>query len=142
VRFEYRLGAQRWLPSRISYSTGSFWSGNRNALSFSGRFEVTPKLSIEPDLSLNWVRLPEGDFDTRLVATRVNYTFSPRMVASSFLQYNSRADAFSASVRFRWEYEPGSNLYMVYSEGHDDLSRDSFLANRAFVVKFTKLFRF
>jgi hypothetical protein len=142
VNFEYRFGAQRWLPSTISYRTGSFWSGNRDALGLRGRVEVTPKLSLEPDLSFNWVRLSEGDFDTRLVSTRVSYTFSPRMAASSFVQYNSKADSFSASVRFRWEYEPGSDLFVVYSEGRENLSFDPFLANRTFVVKLTKLFRF
>ncbi len=88
------------------------------------------------------MRLPEGDFETRLVSTRVNYTFSPRMVVSSFIQYNSRSDSLSTSVRFRWEYEPGSDLFVVYSEGREGLSLTPFLANRTFVVKLTKLFRF
>ena len=72
----------------------------------------------------------------------MSYTFSPRMFISSFIQYNSRSDSLSSSVRFRWEYEPGSDLFVVYSEGRDDLSIEPFLANRTFVVKFTKLFRF
>ena len=52
------------------------------------------------------------------------------------------ADSLSASVRLRWEYEPGSDLFVVYSEGREDLSFDPFLANRTLAVKFTKLFRF
>ena len=142
VRFSYNFGQQQPLPGTISYQKGSFWSGDRDALSFNGRVEISPKFSIEPRLSLNWVDLPEGDFDTRLVSARVNYTFSPRMVVSSFIQYNSRSDSVSSSVRFRWEYEPGSDLFVVYSEGREDLSLTPFLANRTFAVKFTKLFRF
>ena len=142
VRFSYNFGQQQPLPGTISYQKGSFWSGDRDALSFNGRVEISPKFSIEPRLSLNWVELPEGDFDTRLVSARVNYTFSPRMVVSSFIQYNSRSDSVSSSVRFRWEYEPGSDLFVVYSEGREDLSLTPFLANRTFAVKFTKLFRF
>ncbi len=142
VNFAYTFGAQRWLPSTISYRTGSFWSGDRDALSFNGRVEISPKFSVEPRLSLNWVDLPEGNFNTRLVSARVNYTFSPRMFLSSFIQYNSSSDSLSSSVRFRWEYEPGSDLFVVYSEGRDDLSLTPFLANRTFAVKFTKLFRF
>ena len=72
----------------------------------------------------------------------MNYTFSPRMFLSSFIQYNSSSDSLSSSVRFRWEYEPGSDLFVVYSEGREDLSLTPFLANRTFAVKFTKLFRF
>jgi len=64
------------------------------------------------------------------------------MFVSSFIQYNSSSDSLSSSVRFCWEYEPGSDLFVVYSEGRDGLSIDPFLANRTFAVKFTKLFRF
>ena len=141
-RFSYTFGPQRPVPGTISYRTGGFWSGDRDALDFNGRVEISPKFSVEPRLSLNWVDLPEGSFNTRLVGARVTYTFSPRMFASSFIQYNSRSDSVSTSVRFRWEYEPGSDLFVVYSEGREDLSLTPFLANRTFAVKFTKLFRF
>jgi hypothetical protein len=142
VDFSYSFGSQRKLPTSVSYRTGSFWSGNRDALDFNARIEISPKFSVEPRGSLNWVDLPEGSFDTRLASTRVTYTFSPRMALSSFIQYNSSSDSLSSSVRFRWEYEPGSDLFVVYSEGRDDLSLDPFLANRTLAVKFTKLFRF
>jgi hypothetical protein len=142
VDFSYSFGSQRKFPTSISFRTGSFWSGNRNALDFDTRIEISPKFSVEPVLSLNWVDLPEGSFDARLVSTRVTYTFSPRMAVSSFIQYNSDSDSLSSSVRFRWEYDPGSDLFVVYSEGREDLSLDPFLGNRTFAVKFTKLFRF
>jgi hypothetical protein len=142
VRLSYTLGQQRRVPSTITYGTGGFYSGDRQEASFNGRVEITPKFSVEPRLSLNWVDLPEGSFDTRLAGLRVSYTFTPRMFVSSFIQYNSSSDTLSSSVRFRWEYEPGSDLFVVYSEGRDDLSLDPFLANSTFAVKFTKLFRF
>ena len=72
----------------------------------------------------------------------MSYTFTPRSFVSSLIQFNSSSDSFSGSVRFRWEYEPGSDLFVVYSEGRDDLSGDPFLATRSFAVKLTKLFRF
>jgi hypothetical protein len=48
----------------------------------------------------------------------------------------------NGSVRFRWEHEPGSDSFVVYNEGGNELSRDPFLATRTFAVKLTKLFRF
>jgi len=46
-------------------------------------------------------------------------------------------------VRYRWEYQPGSDLFVVYSDGRETFY-PSFprLANRTFAVKFTRLFRF
>jgi hypothetical protein len=48
----------------------------------------------------------------------------------------------SANVRFRWEYRPGSELFVVFDEGRDTFgARFPTLVNRAFVVKITRLFR-
>ncbi len=142
VLFLYSLGPQTFLPSTMTFRTGSFFSGDRQEVTFNGRVELSSKFSIEPRVAINWVDLAEGSFTQRLVRARVNYTFTPRMFVSSLIQYNSGADSVSASVRFRWEYEPGSDLFVVYSEGRDELSGEPFLANRTFAVKFTKLFRF
>ena len=142
VRLVYALGPQRPLPATVTFGKGSFYSGDRTVAEFNGRVELSTKFSLEPRLSFNWVDLQEGSFTTRLASVRMNYTFSPRMFISSFIQYNSRSDSLSSSVRFRWEYEPGSDLFVVYSEGRDELSLTPFLANQTFAVKFTKLFRF
>jgi hypothetical protein len=126
----------------ISFRAGGFFSGDLLELRYDGRVELTPQFSLEPRVSLNWVDLVEGSFTAKLVGARVTYAFSPRTFVSSLIQYNSSADSFSASARFRWEYEPGSDLFIVYSEGRNELSLDPFLATRSFAVKLTKLFRF
>ena len=103
---------------------------------------MSPKLSLEPRLQWNWVDLPEGRFTTRLVSSRVTYTMSPRLFAGALVQYNSSSESISTNVRLRWEYEPGSDLFVVYSEGRDtDFRGFPRIANRGFVIKFTKLFR-
>jgi hypothetical protein len=108
-----------------------------------GRYNVTPKLSVEPSLSVNWVDLAEGSFTTNVVGSRVTYTRTSRMFVSGLLQYNSGNNAVAANVRLRWEYRPGSELFVVYNEQRD--TRDPGfpgLANRAFIVKINRLFRF
>ena len=68
------------------------------------------------------------------------------MFFSGLLQYNSSADIFSTNVRLRWEYSPGSELFVVYTEDREtDLlmpDRWSGLRNRGFVVKLNRLLRF
>lgn len=142
VRIAYRFGPQRVVPGTISFRTGGFFSGARREVSYDGRVELTSQFSIEPRVSLNWVDLVEGSFTAKLVSARVSYTFTPRTFVSSLVQFNSSADSFSGSVRFRWEYEPGSDFVVVYNEGRNALSGDPFLAACSFAVKLTKLFRF
>ena len=143
VNVVYRFGPQRRVPGFATFRTGSFFSGDRKAVSYRGRIEVTPKFSIEPRISLNWVDLPEGSFNSNLVSSRVTYTMSPRMFVSGLFQFNSSGSSLSSNVRFRWEYEPGSDLFVVYSDGRETgLGGFPLLLNRTFAVKMTKLFRF
>ena len=41
------------------------------------------------------------------------------MFASGLLQYNSTDNSFSSNLRFRWEYHPGSELFVVYTDERD-----------------------
>ena len=146
VRASYRFGTQRPVSGQITLQTGGFWSGNNTAVSLSrGRVEVTPQLSLEPSVSFNWVDLREGSFTTQLAIARFTYTFTPRMFFSGLLQYSSNGDSFSTNLRFRWQYSPGSEIFVVYSEDRDTdpLVPDRFteLRNRGLVVKINRLFR-
>ena len=86
--------------------------------------------------------MPEGDFTSTLFTTRATYTMTPRMSASGLMQYNSAASSLSTNVRFRWEYQPGSDLFVVLTDNRDTVPTGfPELRNRALIVKFTRLFR-
>jgi hypothetical protein len=61
-------------------------------------------------------------------------------------QYSSADRTFSSNVRFRWEYRPGSEFFVVGTDEQNTNSLDPrqllALTNRALVVKMTRLFRF
>ena len=147
VRLTYALGPQRPLNGRVEVTTGGYFDGRITSVDLSrGRVDLFPRLSVEPSFSLNWIDLPAGSFRTDLLRARVNYTFSPRMFFSGLFQYNSTLRAFGANLRLRWEYSPGSELFVVYTAEQevDPLRpvRRLELADRAFVIKINRLFRF
>jgi hypothetical protein len=149
LELSYYFGPHRRLSGSVAATFGSFYSGNATSLSVNqGRIEVLPQLSIEPSVVLNWIDLPEiqtsdGAFDQHVVRTRLTYSLGPRSFLSGLLQYNTASDSFSSNVRLRWEWAPGSELFVVYSEDRDTdvLDRWSELASRALVVKLTRLFQ-
>jgi hypothetical protein len=99
--------------------------------------------SVEPGVQINDVHLPAGDFTTTLLRTRSDYGFSPRMFASALIQYSSNDRLFGTNLRFRWEYLPGSELFVVYTDERDTTHPGyPDLRNRAFVIKMNRLFRF
>jgi hypothetical protein len=64
------------------------------------------------------------------------------LLVAARLPYNSSSDSMSTNIRLRWEYEPGSDLFVVYSEGRETDHRGfPRVSNRGLVVKFTRLFR-
>ncbi len=143
LRTEYEIGPQRRVSGRVSVSRGSFFGGTRTEFAYRGRVVMTPQLAVEPRFSINDVDVPQGPFTTTLLGARTSYSVSPRMFVAALLQFNSSNESFDTNIRFRWEYEPGSDLFVVYSDGRDT-GLDGFprLENRTLVVKFTRLFRF
>jgi len=133
---------------------GEYYNGTIRSLTVGpggnspGRVSVHRQLSVEPTFSISRIELPDASFTTRLARARVDYAFTPLMFASGLLQYSSADRAFSTNVRFRWEYAPGSELFLVYTDeretGDDGLSPTAVrgLKNRAFVVKLNRLLRF
>ncbi len=139
----YRLGPQRKFAGDLRVLRGAFYSGTRTEVAYSGRIEVTPRLSLEPRVSLTDARLPEGDFVTKLLTTRTTFTVTPRTFIGALLQYNSSTNAITANVRYRWEYRPGSDLFVVFTEGRTTAPNQlDTLQQRGFVVKYTRLLRF
>lgn len=95
-------------------------------------------------MSINWIDLPDGRVTATLVSGRSTFSFSPRMLVAALVQYNASANLLTTNVRYRWEYRPGSELFLVYSDGRDTLDRPgvgSGLLSRGFTVKITRLLR-
>lgn len=142
----YDFGAQRPVSGLVSLRVGDFWSGTNSAIGISGgRIEVSSQLSIEPSYSINKIELPEGDFRTELSRVRLTYTFTPRMNFSGLVQYDSTNSSFSTNLRFRWEWAPGSELFVVYSDDRDTdpfgRPNDLELRNQGLAIKFNRLFQ-
>jgi hypothetical protein len=143
LRTTYQLGSQRRMSGWVTAGRGSFYAGTLTELSWRGRVEFSSRFFAEPSVSWNRIASPWGEADTNLLSSRVTYLLSPRMFVSALMQYQSRADSMSTNARFRWEYQPGSELFVVYSDGRNTLGAGfPHLDNRSLIVKLTKLFRY
>jgi hypothetical protein len=143
LRVGFSLGRQRKVSANMSVEYGTFYDGDKRTLNISqGRLSLTSAFSIEPTYSFNDVDLVEGDFTTHLIGSRITYTMSPLMFVSALVQYNSSINAVSTNARLRWEYRPGSELFVVYNEERNTLTTGFPTAStRSFVVKINRLFR-
>jgi hypothetical protein len=148
VQASYRFGPQRRFSGGLSVRRGDYFGGTLTSAGFNGgRVEITPQVSLEPSISFNWIDLPgavvPGRYDQHVAVTRLTYTLSPRAYVSGLVQYNSGSHTASGNFRFRWEWAPGSELFLVFSEerNSDTVDRWSELNNRGLVIKVNRLFR-
>jgi hypothetical protein len=144
LQLSYTGGQQRKISGAITYETGTYYGGTQQSISVStARMELSPRMSLEPSASVNFVDLPQASFTATVLRARATYTVTPRMFVSGIVQSNSTTTSIGSNLRLRWEYAPGSELFVVYTDDYDTESRSqsSALRNRAFVVKVTRLFR-
>ena len=143
LQVNYQLGAQRRISGTVSTQFGHFYNGTLRAVGYTAaRIAVLRQFSLEPTVQVTRVELPYNAFSTTLLRTRADYGFSPRMFFSALVQYSSTDRSFSSNIRYRWEYRPGSDFFVVYTDDRDTLGHGyPTLKNRAFVLKFTRLFR-
>jgi hypothetical protein len=94
-------------------------------------------------MALAWVDLPYGEFTARVLSVRTIVTPNARMMLSGLMQFNAANHSLSSSARLRWEYRPGSELFVVYSDGRDTFTRGvPDVINRSFAIKLTRLIRY
>jgi hypothetical protein len=143
VRMAYTLGQQRVLSGTVAATRSTLYNGTRYETTYSGRIGFIPQFAVEPSVTLNWVDLPYGAFTAKLFTNRFIVTPTPRLSVTGLVQVNASADTVSSSLRLRWEYRPGSELFLVYSDGRDTApGRPIGLMNRSIAVKATRLLRF
>lgn len=140
---QFNAGPQRPVSGRFTLTAGEFYSGHRQQFEYNGRVKVSSQLAFEPRVLASHISLREGTFTTRLFGARTTYTVTPRMFVSGLVQYNSSLNTVESNIRWRWEYQPGSDFYIVYTDARDTFGpRSAVLMNRGLAVKATRLLRF
>jgi hypothetical protein len=114
-RFQVRTADRRMFAVNAQLETGSFYSGDRNQLSFD--IGIRPRRGIVWYIYTEWntVALPEGRFATRLYRTILDTQFNPWVQLSNNIQYDSVSAVLGWQSRFRWILTPGNDLYVVYN---------------------------
>jgi hypothetical protein len=140
---QYNVGPQRKVSGRFTLTTGEFYSGHRQQFEYRGRVNANARLGFEPRFLASHITLPQGSFTTKLVGSRTTFGINPHLFVSALVQYNSSLNTLESNIRWRWEYQSGSDLFVVYTDGRDTFGpRSAALMNRGLAIKATRLLRF
>ena len=118
----YRLEAQTSSHRPLEFGNttwfGSFFDGHltqwQNYLKW-----TSPKgrVQLEADVENDFGHLPQGNFVHRLWQLQGAYAWSPNLVLSSFIQYDTESQNVGTNTRLRWTIKPGNDLFIVWNRG-------------------------
>jgi hypothetical protein len=118
-------GRRIWVEAE--YSWGDFYTGRISTLETALGININKHLNFRTDYTLNKVKLLQGNVTTNELAEYINYAFNPRFDISTFVQWNSLDDLLLGNFRLHWIPNIGSDLYVVYNRGYDNLKHFSFM---------------
>jgi hypothetical protein len=122
-RFDrWTAGAQTSHHRRWRFETegsfGTFYSGHlRQWLTRVNWTSPKGAWQLGLEAENNFGRLREGNFVQRLWQLQFDHAWSPNIVLTSFIQYDTESQNIGANTRLRWTFKPGKDLFVVWNRG-------------------------
>ncbi|HKW75601.1 MAG TPA: DUF5916 domain-containing protein [Terriglobales bacterium] len=121
-RFEAQTSHARPLQFGTTTWFGQFYNGHltqqENYLKWSSH---TARLQVEIDTENDFAHMPEGNFVQKLWQLQGAYAWSPNLVLTSFIQYDTDSQNLGANTRLRWTIRPGNDLFIVWNHAWERL---------------------
>ena len=139
-RFSANLGTYRGrkVSGWFSYQReNGFWDGNRTSMNLTPRVRWSQNLAFEMQFKLDNVKLPWGQFSSKVSNVLINYNFTNNWLTSTTLQYDSIRDLFNINFRLNWIHRTGDDLFLVFNQ-----TRTGGLTDRVVILKFTRSLEF
>ncbi len=121
---EAATSSHRQLRVSVSVERGGFyngrltqWESSLDWTSPDGRYQVG--LGAEQ----NFGRLPAGNFVQRLWQLQAAFAWSPNLVLTSYLQFDTESQNLGTNTRLRRTLKPGRELFFVWNRGWQRLRR-------------------
>jgi hypothetical protein len=140
----YSTDPSRILSVNTNSETGGFYNGRLDKANVRLVLRPNARLFVSNGLELlRFTNVGEEDVDAtqHLWISENRFAFTPRISLSAFLQYNSALEQFGSNIRFAWEYQPLSFIYLIYNNNTLQSNEVNMRNNSVFLkVSFMKQF--
>jgi len=119
-RLEVESASKRPLGGQVTWWFGGFYSGTLHQIELEGSWRPSGTFAVEVNAERDIGRLPEGNFTTDLLGTRVQVNFSPDLTLSSFVQWDTESRLLGSNTRLRWTFDPLGDVFLVYNHNLAD----------------------
>ena len=137
VRVMVETDESKMFAGQFGVNVGNFYDGTRRGFEMDASFKPSGRFIVETLYQFDRVELPARSFNANVVASRFVYSFSTRLFAKLFAQWNSADDVVSANFLLNYIYRPGSDFYFVFNQIYDDNGGTIGLSESTVVGKMT-----
>lgn len=122
----WRLEAQTSPHRPLQFGTttwfGTFYNGHlTQQTNYVKWTSPRGRLQLEANTENDFARMPEGNFVQKLWQVQAAYAWSPNLVLTSFIQYDTESQNVGTNTRLRWTIKPGNDLFIVWNRGWQKL---------------------
>jgi len=112
VGLEIRTSDARPYGMRFAAFCCSFYNGNYFSIDVQTDFRPNSFFQFEPRYTYTFIDLPTGSVGIHLATFDFIMNFTPDMQLFTQAQFDNISQNFAFSMRFRWEYRPGDELFI------------------------------
>jgi hypothetical protein len=144
TRVSFETADQRRVWAEVDYQTGAFFDGDRTEISAEINWRPSGRLRTGFAYEFNDIRLPAGDFVTRLVEFRADVAFSSKLSWVTRIQYDNVSEVMGVNMRLHWIPEAGHEAFLVLNHDLEDRDLDNRFRSEAAeaAIKYSYTFRF
>ncbi len=125
---EYTLsvdtGGYRELSTGIDFTSGEFYDGDRININSSVVWRASPKFTMSLRYDWNDIKLPQGDFISRLFIAETTYNFFLGLTWKNLIQYDNKSELLGLNSRLTWNAIAGQEVFLVLNQNWQDFNRD------------------
>ncbi|TAH39670.1 MAG: hypothetical protein EYC70_02450 [Planctomycetota bacterium] len=139
----FQSSTARKLAVGLDLEAGSFYDGEGVSLGATGEWRPDAHLRLGLQYSENRIRLPRGDFVTRLEILNFDYVFTPDVSLENLVQADNESDLLGVQSRLHWILEDGREAFLVVNAGWQELADSTIVpAGRDITLKLVYSIRF
>lgn len=120
----------------------SFYNGSAIHPRLSLTYRPNAYFQLAPTYDLNMIDLPTGKVNIHIVSVDGIVNFVPDMQMSLQLQYDNISGGVGFSARYRWEYQPGNELFVSVGQAGQYLNNRFYPQTSLLAVRLGQTFRF
>ena len=142
-RAEVSTGTQRPISVVLSLQDGKFFGGDRLEKFVEFQWRQSAHFFLGLSFRENVVKLPSGNFTSRLGSLRTDIAFNSHWAWSNLIQYDNTAEMFNVNSRLRYEPVAGRELLLVLNHRSAIANDNSFNSiSNEIVLKLSYTFRY